>query len=105
MSGRLRPAKRRFVSKIKGLIMMLRLSAITVRAFSLGALLLANAAVLPAWGQAVVAPAASANAAPGSVPGPGRVLVKMPLVSSEVAKAFYASRTVPKSDVPPLVGE
>jgi RHS repeat-associated protein len=29
----------------------------------------------------------------------------MPLVSSEAAKAFYASRNVPKSDVPSLVGE
>jgi RHS repeat-associated protein len=77
----------------------------TLRAISVACLLLANAVAVPAWGQANVVPATSSSGAAGAVAGPGRVLVKMPLVSSEVAKAFYASRNVPKSDVPPLVGE
>jgi hypothetical protein len=88
---------------------MSRLSALSVRAFSVGALLLANAAALPAWGQAVVAPAMSSsgvNAPAGAASvGPGRVRLDMPLVSPEAAKAYFAARTVPKSNVPPLVGE
>jgi RHS repeat-associated protein len=82
-------------------------------AISVACVLLANAVVLPAWAQAIGGASGPSTSAPssspiltaGSVPGPGRVLVTMPLVSSDVAKAFYASRNVPPSNVPPLVGE
>ncbi len=82
-------------------------------AIAAACVLLANAIAGPAWGQvsggasgsSAPIPSSGANSSPGVVPGPGRALLNMPLVSPDVAKAFFAARTVPKSDVPPLVGE
>jgi RHS repeat-associated protein len=71
-------------------------------------LLLANVVAGPAWAQAIGGPSAPSSggvSTAGSVPGPGRVQLNMPLVSPDVAKAYFAARMVPKSDVPPLVGE
>ena len=82
-------------------------------AISVACVLLANAVAAPAWGQtsagpsgsSTLLPSSSPNAAPSFVPGPGRALLHMPLISPDVAKGYFAARTVPKSDVPPLVGE
>jgi RHS repeat-associated protein len=79
-------------------------------AISVAYALLANVVAVPAWAQVNAPPSASGSSSgaaimPGFVRAPGRVQLNMPLVSPDVAKAYFAARTVPKSDVPPLVGE
>jgi RHS repeat-associated protein len=82
-------------------------------AISVACLLLVNAVAAPAWAQVMSGasgpstsvPSIGAAATAGFVQAPGRVRLDMPLVSPEAAKAYFAARTVPKSNVPPLVGE
>jgi RHS repeat-associated protein len=82
-------------------------------AIAVACAVLSNAIAVPAWAQAVggasgqstPSPSSGASATPGLLPGPGRAQVNMPLISPDAAKAFLAARAVPKSDVPPLVGE
>ncbi|MBV8070722.1 MAG: hypothetical protein JO270_12505, partial [Acidobacteriaceae bacterium] len=84
-----------------------------LNAIAVACVLLANVVAGPSWGQmsggpsgsSMPAPSSGANSSPGIAPGPGRALLNMPLVSPDVAKGYFAARTVPKSDVPPLVGE
>jgi RHS repeat-associated protein len=79
-------------------------------AIAVACALLANVAAVPTWAQVSGGPSGpstsiSPNVTSGAVPGPGRMQLNMPLESPEVAKAFLTGRMVPKSDVPPLVGE